>query len=327
MAPLNTNDAAILEFLFTSTTNQVAFEYQFASEEYNEFTNSSFNDIFGFFVNGNDIAFIPGTTTPVSINNVNGGNPLGIDASNPAFFNNNDLNDGGPFFDIEYDGFTSVFTATSVVNPGINSIKLAIADVGDSSWDSGVFIKGQGFSGEIPGTNPDDPLLPDIIGDGGGFIFDDISIFDTDEFYFFDPDVAIGYEYIATGANITEVLLPDNIGDLDNQYNLLADSSGGSCSSFAPTGDVIAGGSPFVLSSPVPCFAIDGIDVNAGLDPTDPLAFNTGLKFDSTGLIDLTQTPIVQSHDTPETLTLLGATVAIMFGRSFKKGKKGDRSS
>ena len=107
---------------------------------------------------------IPGTDTPVSINNVNGGNPFGSNASNPDLFNNNDLTDGGPFFDIEYDGFTDVFTAEITgLDPGTNNIKIAIADAGDSSFDSAVFIEGGTFSSTpnpvIP--NPEqDPLNP-----------------------------------------------------------------------------------------------------------------------------------------------------------------------
>ena len=41
------------------------------------------------------------------------------------------------------DGLTTVFTATANVNPGqTNTMKMAIADTGDSVLDSNVFIKG-----------------------------------------------------------------------------------------------------------------------------------------------------------------------------------------
>jgi len=144
----NTNDAAILEFDFTTDSGNLFFEYVFASEEYNEFTNSTFNDVFGFFVNDENVALIPGTNTPVAINTVNGGNPFGVNASNPQFYNNNDPTDGGPFFNIEYDGFTTIFTAqASGLEVGVeHNIKLAIADTGDSSLDSGVFIKADSFT-------------------------------------------------------------------------------------------------------------------------------------------------------------------------------------
>lgn len=142
----------VLSFDFESAGGDLFFNYVFASEEYNEFTNSPFNDVFAFFVDGTNIALIPGTTDPVSINNVNGGGPFpfGLNPSNPDLFNNNDLDDGGPFFDIEYDGFTDVFTAQALgLAPGTHSMTLAIADVSDPDWDSAVFIQGGSFSDEI----------------------------------------------------------------------------------------------------------------------------------------------------------------------------------
>ncbi len=109
-------------------------------------------------MDGTNIALIPGTSTPVSIDTVNGGNPFGVGAVNPGFFNNNDLQDGGPFFDIEYDGFTDVFTAQALgLSPGSHHIKLAIADAVDYELDSAFFIQAGSFSDELqpipePGT-------------------------------------------------------------------------------------------------------------------------------------------------------------------------------
>jgi hypothetical protein len=143
-----TLDATILEFDFETAGGDVFFNYIFASEEYNEFVDSEFNDVFGFFLNGVNIALIPGTTTPVSINNVN----LGV---NSAFYNNNDPSDlGTPTpFNIEYDGFTTKFTAQALgLGAGTHRIKLAIADAGDRVLDSAVFIQAGSFS-----DTPDDP--------------------------------------------------------------------------------------------------------------------------------------------------------------------------
>lgn len=143
----STYDATVLEFDFITSGGNLFFNYVFASEEYNEWTNTSFNDVFGFFLDGSNIALIPGTSTAVSINNVNGGNPYGTNASHPEFFNNNDPSNGGPFFDLQYDGFTDVFTATALgLSSGTHHIKLAIADAGDSVLDSAVFIQSGSFS-------------------------------------------------------------------------------------------------------------------------------------------------------------------------------------
>ena len=143
-----TYDATVLEFDFVPTSSIVTFEYVFGSEEYNEYVNTSYNDVFGFYINGVNCALIPGTwvITPVSINNVNGGNPYGMNASNPEFYRNNDLDDGGGSINTELDGLTVVLTVTANVNPGeTNHIKLAIADAGDFIYDSAVFIKAGSF--------------------------------------------------------------------------------------------------------------------------------------------------------------------------------------
>ncbi|MFQ6009146.1 MAG: choice-of-anchor L domain-containing protein, partial [Candidatus Zixiibacteriota bacterium] len=145
-----TNDAAVLEFDFECEQIQfISFQYVFASDGYNEYVNSEYNDVFGFFLNGVNIALLPDKVTPVSINNVNCGNPDNpedtIGPSNCELYRNNDLDNGGGSINTEMDGLTVVLTATSQVNPGVNHIKLAIADAGDGIYDSDVLIKGESF--------------------------------------------------------------------------------------------------------------------------------------------------------------------------------------
>ncbi|MBK6611902.1 MAG: choice-of-anchor L domain-containing protein [Sphingobacteriales bacterium] len=82
-----TNDACILEFDFIPYSENLSFNYVFGSEEYLEYVGSSFNDVFAFFIEGpgvpfQNIALIPGTTVPVSINNLN-------DASNSEYYVDN----------------------------------------------------------------------------------------------------------------------------------------------------------------------------------------------------------------------------------------------
>ncbi|MCF6284935.1 MAG: choice-of-anchor L domain-containing protein, partial [Candidatus Hydrogenedentes bacterium] len=117
--------------------------------EYNEYVFQGFNDVFGFFVDGVNIALIPGTSDPVSVDTVNL-------SSNPGFYNDNDFAAGSPF-DLEYDGFTDVFTAMATgLGSGIHTMTIAIADVGDSVFDSAVFIEAGTFSG-----NPTNPPVPE----------------------------------------------------------------------------------------------------------------------------------------------------------------------
>ena len=45
-----TEDASVLEFDFTAQSDSVKFKYIFASEEYNDFVNTPFNDVFAFIL-------------------------------------------------------------------------------------------------------------------------------------------------------------------------------------------------------------------------------------------------------------------------------------
>jgi len=143
-----TLDATVLEFDFVPTSNVIVFEYVFGSEEYNEYVNTAFNDVFGFFINGVNQALIPSTSVPVSINNVNGGGPsYGTNPSNSAYYINNDLQDGGGLINTELDGMTVVLSVVANVTPSqTNHIRLAIADASDSILDSDVFIKMASFT-------------------------------------------------------------------------------------------------------------------------------------------------------------------------------------
>ncbi len=148
-------DAAVLSFDFVPDASSVSFKYVFSSEEYNEFVGSEFNDVFGFFVNGTNCATVGGQ--PVSVNTINGGNPFGTGATNPSLFRNNSLNDPGPAtINTEMDGLTTVLTCTAPVSANqTNTMKLAIADVGDSNYDSNVFIEAGSLTtqpSDVPGA-------------------------------------------------------------------------------------------------------------------------------------------------------------------------------
>jgi hypothetical protein len=146
-----TLDAAVLQFDFVPKANTVQFRYVFSSDEYNEFANSNFNDTFAFFVNGKNCALVPGTSEPVGVNTINGGNPYGTNAQHPQYFRNNDLSDGGGSINTEMDGLTVVLTCSATVTAGqTNHLKLAIADASDDSLDSNVFLEAGSFTSGPP---------------------------------------------------------------------------------------------------------------------------------------------------------------------------------
>lgn len=146
----STNDATILDIVFTSDTGNLFFNFVFASEEYNEWVGSEYNDVFGFFLDGTDIALLP-NGSPVSINNVN------LDA-NPSYYVNNS-GVASPA-DIQYDGFTTVLTAQALgLSAGQHTISLQIADAGDYVLDSAIFLQGGSFGGDDPNPVPEPSTL------------------------------------------------------------------------------------------------------------------------------------------------------------------------
>ncbi|HEX2617678.1 MAG TPA: choice-of-anchor L domain-containing protein, partial [Flavobacteriales bacterium] len=137
----STRDACKFEFDIIPAGDSLSFDFVFASEEYNEWVGSQYNDVFGFFISGpgitgdagigsdHNIALIPNTTQAVTINNVNNG-------SHSAYYHDNA---GGQH--LQYDGFTVGLKAKSLVQPcATYHLKLIVADASDRKFDSGVFI-------------------------------------------------------------------------------------------------------------------------------------------------------------------------------------------
>src|SRR5712691_6097364 len=135
-----TFDATLLPFSFIPTASTIFFNYTFASAEYPNFVGSPFNDVFGFFVNGTNRGTLPGTSTPVSINNVNV-------STNSQFFNKYN-GSGDP---LPYGGETKVLTVTAPVNAGqVNTIIIGIADASDPNLDSAIFVQAGSLSTTPP---------------------------------------------------------------------------------------------------------------------------------------------------------------------------------
>jgi len=139
-----TFDATILEFDFLAQNNLLQFQFVFASDEYPEFV-GMFNDVFAFFISGKNpdggfynkknIAILPNTTIPITINNVN-------DTTNNQFFINYI---GGS--NVAFDGLTVTINISEKLVAGTTyHFKIAIADFGDDVLDSAVFLKAGSFT-------------------------------------------------------------------------------------------------------------------------------------------------------------------------------------
>ncbi len=162
-----TFDATGIEFDFIPEYENIVFNYFFGSEEYTEYVNSQFNDVFAFFITGpgyprnTNLAVLPGRKTPITINTIHPGknkefyidnnvfNPKGyrlekLEANVDSVWVNN----------FELDGFTKLMQIEARVEPGkVYHIKIVIADVNDGAYDSAVFLEGKSFT-----SLPSDPL-------------------------------------------------------------------------------------------------------------------------------------------------------------------------
>lgn len=155
-------DVVVVEFDITVAGSELLFNYVFASEEYPQYTPYSdpsefgdYNDVFGLFISGpgitgtENLAIVPGTEDEaVSVNSINH-----VDHNN--LYRGYDLrfdDEYGTFRNADpelltYGGYTFPLEARANVIPcQTYHITLAIADVQDELWDSGVFIEGESFT-------------------------------------------------------------------------------------------------------------------------------------------------------------------------------------
>lgn len=142
IAQLRTYDASWISFEFEAVDEVITFNYVFASEEYPEYVGSPFNDAFGFLLTDletgdmQNLAVIPGDNLPITVNNINHKKHSNLYIKNSVSGKNT----------IEYDGLTATLIAYSEVIPKRKyRIKIAIADVMDQAYDSGVFLEGKSF--------------------------------------------------------------------------------------------------------------------------------------------------------------------------------------
>jgi len=171
--PQSVRSVAILEFDFISTNTSVQFDYVFASEEYPEETCCVWNDVMGIFLSGPGIspgpfsngainlAVVPGTSGPISINTVNSGLALGFcdedgcDAIDPNWQSYSSYYIDNPPAStlaerqnqIDYDGFTQVLQATyPILCNQTYHVKLAICNTRDTFKDAALFFRSQTIS-------------------------------------------------------------------------------------------------------------------------------------------------------------------------------------
>ncbi|MFT5010339.1 MAG: gliding motility-associated-like protein [Pseudomonadales bacterium] len=232
IANVDVNDAAILEFDFEATGDTVQFNFVFASEEYPEYVCGTVNDAFGFFLSGPGIdgggvyednainlAQIPDTDppVPVTINSVNpgvaGANGQDVNCDDidlnwsdyNIYYIANDTQNTDPNI-IEYDGFTVVLTAKSAVECGGQyHIKMAIADGGDTAFDSAVFLQAGSFESSAIEIFSTAAIAGNLTFAGDSVIVEGCN---NAQFSFFSPNTdladTIRFEILGSAENMTD---------------------------------------------------------------------------------------------------------------------------
>lgn len=150
-------NATSLEFDFTSLTNFISFNYIFASNEYQGNFPCRFSDGFAFLIKEvgtstyQNLAVVPGTTTPVSSINVRPAIPsIGIQNGCPALNENYFNGFNSATSPINFGGQTVIMNAqTNVIAGKTYHIKIVIADDQTRYFDSAVFLQAGSFSPKI----------------------------------------------------------------------------------------------------------------------------------------------------------------------------------
>ena len=155
-------DMVEIEFSFIAQSDSISFNYCFGSHEYDGYTCSNFNDVFGFFLEGTyidgvtaatgqtivkNIATIPGTTIPIAVNTINSGSSSSGNATNclnanPNFVAHSAYFNASNGSITTLDGYTDKFTAKANVQCGEwYTIRLKLANISDNWLSSAVFLE------------------------------------------------------------------------------------------------------------------------------------------------------------------------------------------
>lgn len=167
------SDISRFEITFVPFFDTISFNYVFASEEYPAYSCDVYNDVFGFFITGENpdggfynsqnIALIPGTDQVVSINNVHPSYQNNCQSKNVQFYNDNPIGKNS----MVYNGYLDVLNAGAKVVPCTEyKMKIAIADVVDNLFDSAVFLEAKSFNSDGLKVEVKTPSYDNTISEG-----------------------------------------------------------------------------------------------------------------------------------------------------------------
>ncbi|WP_292010495.1 choice-of-anchor L domain-containing protein [Chryseobacterium sp.] len=159
-------DAVAIEFDFVPNSNQVKFNYLFASEEYTStFPCGNFSDGFALLLKKvgdptyTNLAVLPGGAGPVSVTNIVPSNYSCGPINAQYFAGQNTTN-----IETNFNGRTIPLTAVADVVPGETyHFKMVLADASDSTYNSAVFIEGGSFDIGTKIVDGNGVVLPGVL--------------------------------------------------------------------------------------------------------------------------------------------------------------------
>ncbi|MCL9807856.1 T9SS type B sorting domain-containing protein [Flavobacterium luminosum] len=159
---MNSKNATVLEFDFTTYSNYFNFQFIFASEEYGTYQCKS-TDGFAFLLTDasgstENLAVIPSTTTPISVQTIRN-NLFNSDCSseNTSYFGSFNGGSSATSSASNFNGQTVLMNATKTnLIPGQTyHIRIVIADGIDNLSDSALFLGGSSFDFSQDVLGPD----------------------------------------------------------------------------------------------------------------------------------------------------------------------------
>lgn len=216
-----THDRTYIEFDFVPLAPQISFNYIMASSEYNGSFECTYADSFAFILTNvtagtapENLARLPAPTNgndTVVVTNIRPEINAGCLAQNEHYF----AGYTPPSGENSYGGMTVPLTAfANVVAGDVYHIKLVVADQGDSSLDTAIFLEGGSFS--LGSVDLGDDVF---LGDPGALCEGDTKVLNAGvlpvgtEIKWFKDGVEIPGETLINGTDTEQILTIDTTGD------------------------------------------------------------------------------------------------------------------
>lgn len=307
-----------IDFEVGTGIDQITFFGAFGSNEWPEFVGSSFNDGFGLFVNGVNVAGVQPT---------DGGENLPVNINHPDMTSI----DGTSLNGLLAPNGIPVLRFDVPVEVGQNHFDILLADAGDSVVDTTIYLSSffatdGGTGGGTPVTNTGEteqnPILPSNPQneETGEFVVV-IPEFDAGELIWIDPPVTTGYVYDA-GTTAFETLTAPSLATVADLDGYVVKAGGAEYTIAA--GETIDFNDIFGFNPTT--FEITGINPDLSLQPDDAAAFPVGVSFVTAGFnlnVSITPTTIdvgPSAVPLPATGLLLGFSL-LAFGAA-RRGRK-----